>query len=80
VDTTKRKLTLAFGQQRKDEAPEIVSSYDDVIEDAWGGVPDYYIEERGRFDGETRELVIVIPEHAVQDLFATPEIEGTVQT
>jgi len=76
---SKRKLTVAFGRQRDDEAPEIVSAYDDVIFEAWGSVPDYYIEETSRFDGETRELVITIPEQIVHDLFDVPEIEGTVE-
>lgn len=68
------------------EAPTMISSYDEFTWESHGGVPEWYTNEvnehRRTMDPreQIRELVININEGPVWDLFTTSETNGTVES
>lgn len=73
-------ITIAWGWQEVDSAPELISAYDELTEDSWGGTPQFFLDDIAKFDGETRICVITVPSQPIYDLFASPTIPGTVTT
>ncbi len=73
--TACRKLTVAFGIQHGETTPEVVSAYDDVIEDAWRGVPDYFLNRVRWYTGEIRKMVVVVPNEIVTSSFLADQVE-----
>lgn len=60
----------------------LVSAYDEITEDAWGEIPEFYANAvktaRKRDEGAVREMVIEIPDSAVANLFRVPVIKGQI--
>lgn len=76
------KVTLAFSMYDEDIAdtmPTLVSAYDEYTEEAWGGVPDFHVEEIEKLDKPegVRECTIEIPDRFVRALFETQELPIT---
>lgn len=59
----------------------LLSAYDEQTKDAWGEIPEFYVEAvkaaRQRDEGKVRELVIEVPDGAVAKLFKVPTVAGT---
>lgn len=69
------KITLAYMKNPNSaDSPEMISSYDDITAEAWGGAPDFHTKavKRALADGQiVREAVITVPDSAIAALFAT---------
>lgn len=74
------KITTAWVWCDTDDAPELVSAYDELTEDTWGKTPDFFNEDIAKHDGEVRIVVIDVDSSAIYDLFKAPTIAGTVDT
>jgi hypothetical protein len=81
------RITTSWGWDPKypDEAPTLVSSYDEYTADNWNGVPDFYTEEVAKYRAsvedrvEIRELAIQVRADAVWGLFEIPETNGIAE-
>lgn len=58
--------------------PWLVASCDEYTEEEHGGIPELYQEELDKRTTHRRELIIEIPDSAVQKLFEAPVIQGKV--
>lgn len=72
------KITTAWGWQETDDAPELISAYDELTEDAWNGTPEFFTKDIEKFGGEVRICVIDVDSSAIYDLFKVPTVAGTV--
>lgn len=74
------KLYCIFGRIRGEEAPELVTAWDEYTVES---NPEGYREEFEKAKGTeayeaVREIVVTVSEKAVLAAFATPVVEGTV--
>ena len=71
------KITTLWQHELSDEMPWLVTAYDEYTEEEHNGEPEFYTKEK-QSNPERRELVIVIPDEAVEKLFQAPEVKGKV--
>jgi hypothetical protein len=75
------KITTAWADNEPLMVPDLVSAYTEYDFDEWGDVPKPHADAVAKARGEgveVRELVIEVPDEAVEALFATPTVTGTV--
>ena len=70
------RITTLWEGGRLGDAPWLVSAYDEYTEEEHNGEPDFYKKLREE-DPNRRELIIQIPDAAVNDLFKTPRVTAT---
>lgn len=62
----------------EDDCPELVSAYDELTEDVWGGTPGFFTDDISKRGGEVRIAVIDVPSDAIYRLWDAPTIPGSV--
>lgn len=75
------KLTTTWVRyEDSEDAPWLVSAYDEITADEHGGVPDFYTEELSHYGDEyaLREVVIEVPDRPILEAFDAPTIPGRV--
>ena len=59
------------------EMPYLVASCDEYTEDAWGELPDFWVEAVKEHP-KAREMKVIVPDHAVLDLFKVPTVAAHI--
>lgn len=63
------RIRIAFVEGQDGDMPTMVEGYDEFTEDAWQGVPDFYIDALSKQDGRIRELDLFVADDVVKNLF-----------
>lgn len=72
-----RLLFVDYSDKHETLMPNAMAVCDEYLEDAHGGIPDFWREEQARIgDYPTREAFIMIPDEWVEGLFEPPAIAG----
>lgn len=72
-----RVRVLFLPSDSADEMPTIIDVCDEYTEDAWGGTPDFYAESM-RSHTDAREMVVIIPDHAILKVFTAPVVTALI--
>lgn len=74
-----RLLFVDYSEGDDSVMPNAMAVTDEYMEDAHGGPPDFWSEERAKIGSwPMREVFVEIPDAWVEGLFTTPTIAGVV--
>lgn len=72
------KITTAWTWNETDDAPELISAYDELTGDVWNGTPGFFTEAIAKYDGEVRICTISVASTDIYALFNQPTVIGSV--
>lgn len=71
------RVRMLFSPEEDGRMPCLLDAVDEYTEDEWGRTPDFYAEKLKRYP-EAREIIVVVPDHAVLDLFKPPTVTAHI--
>jgi hypothetical protein len=71
------KIRMAFRwEPNGGDTPWLVAAVDELTEEEWGRLPDFYTEELEKDPANTRELIVDVPSQAIYRLIDVPTVAG----
>lgn len=73
-----RLICLFVNEDSDSDTAWLADAVDEYTVDSLGELPELYIEKKKKYGAKARELIVEIPDSAVEKLFQAPVVKGKV--